>query len=153
MDNSKSIKFNFNKMLLKATALVVIGAFLLNMAFVDLARAYSRRERTESSFLLRATAAKEDPKILEKILESIPHSSPKGSPANFFRILTRDENIGREISIAELRQETGLSADTIERDMRLLKEAGLVIRGKSEGKITFKIDPKLDSSGERKKMA
>ncbi|MEA3369304.1 MAG: sister chromatid cohesion protein PDS5 [Candidatus Ratteibacteria bacterium] len=36
MDNFKSIKSNFNKLLLKATASIVIGAFLLNTVFIDL---------------------------------------------------------------------------------------------------------------------
>lgn len=53
MDNSKSIKFNFNKVFLKATALVVIGVFLCNIGFSDFAWA-------KTDFYLRVTAKGED---------------------------------------------------------------------------------------------
>ena len=59
MDNSKSMKFNLNKLLLKATALVVMGAFLFNVGFVDLAWACSWRHRVKINSFLRPAVAEE----------------------------------------------------------------------------------------------
>ena len=57
MDNSKSIKFNLNKVLLKVTSLVVIGAFCISTTFVDLVWAYSG---SQANSYLRPYPARKD---------------------------------------------------------------------------------------------
>ena len=64
MDNSKSIKFNFNKVLLKATALVVTGAFLISIIFVDLAWA-------EPNSFLRQSAVRANDRLQREIVGAI----------------------------------------------------------------------------------
>ena len=64
MDNSKSIKFNLNKLLLKATALVVTGVFLVNTVFIDFVWA-------KANSFLRATVVKENPVVQRGLLASM----------------------------------------------------------------------------------
>lgn len=157
MDNSKSIKLNFNKLLRKATALVVIGAFLVSTVFIDFAWAKT------DSFLRVPVDARIRKEIENKL---IANSLPPGSPATFFRILTSPAYKGTEVSLETLIKETkklfkegtkkaevGLSVDTIERDIQILTNAGLVIRGKIGTKITFKVNSEVADSAERMKVA
>ena len=60
MDNSKKIKFNFNKKrYLKITAIVTIAVFLFNSVFMDLVWAYSVNQDAKNGSLLRAIPAEE----------------------------------------------------------------------------------------------
>ena len=58
------MKFNFRKMLLKATSLVVIGAFLFNTVFVDLAWA-------KPDFFLRQSAVRANDRLQREIVGAI----------------------------------------------------------------------------------
>ena len=70
MDNSKSIKLNFNKLLLKVISIVVTGAFLVNIAFVDLAQA-------KANSFLRTTAAGEDSNVQRGLTGALNSTSRK----------------------------------------------------------------------------
>ena len=63
-----------------------------------------------------------------------------GSPASIFDFMTMPGNINRTISLLELNMETRLSFDTVEKDMRLLRAAGLIERENRYGIVVFWIN-------------
>ncbi|MEA3369584.1 MAG: PEP-utilizing enzyme [Candidatus Ratteibacteria bacterium] len=62
------LKSNFNKKLLKVTALVVIGAFLINVVFVDLVWAYSG---SQADSYLRQSATRVNDRLQREIVGTI----------------------------------------------------------------------------------
>ncbi|MDO8536520.1 MAG: radical SAM protein [Candidatus Omnitrophota bacterium] len=74
-----------------------------------------------------------------------------GSPASMFDFMTMPTSLNRTVSLTELNMETRLSFDTIEKDMRFLRAAGLIERENRYGIVVFWVSK--DVSGDPGKLA
>lgn len=92
-----------------------------------------------------------DPRDIMYVTEPEPKEALVGSPASIFDFMTMPGNIGRAVSLSELNMEARLSFDTIEKDMRLLRAAGLVERENRYGVVVFWVNK--DVSRDPRKLA
>jgi len=78
-----------------------------------------------------------------------PQLALVGSPASIFDFLIARDKPASEINLAELNLKTRLSFDTLERDMRVLRRAGLVERENRFGVVIFWIKPEILKDADR----